>query len=285
MAKTISKDEINIGGSVFWILLIFIGFISLTFLMIQAFFQQSIITAVVAMIFLMLMVVGVLLSRLKVFDLASWGDNTLAFTIGFLLYIGLGLLGTFGAEKSIIGENFLFSTLSSQLPQLTDMIVNVFLVPIAEELVWMIGIPFVLITMMNKLGERFSIWKQGWLQIAVIIIIGSFTFAIFHQGKLVLAFIASALLFRSLLIFLVYGDKKYDIIKGVNVVAGFAVGSHMGNNLMFRGLDKVILLLNTNFFPVGLLVYAFFLVMFISAIERVLSLASGKKEKKQVNVI
>lgn len=276
MGNTISRDEINIGGSAFWILVVFLGLMSLIFLLIWSFFNNSIQGAIVSIIFTVMIISGVLLSRFKVFDLASWGDNTLAFTIGFAIYL---LAGSFFPQQSIIGDNFLFATLSTTLPQVIDLVVNVFLVPIAEELVWMVGLPFVLFTLMNQIGKKWSIFKAGWLQIAVVIIVGSVTFAIFHQGKLLLAFIAASIIFRSVLIFLVYGDQKYDIIKGVNLVAAFAVGAHMANNLVFRGFEKVWLILTNNFLPIGLIVMAFFAIMFISAIEKVISMVLGKEKK------
>jgi hypothetical protein len=277
MGRTINTDDVNIGGSAFWILLIFIGLMSLIFLLIWSFFNNSIQGAIVSIIFTIMIIAGVLLSRLKVFDLASWGDNTLSFSLGFLLYL---LAGSLFPEQSIIGDNFLFATLSTTLPQIVDLVVNVFLVPIAEELVWMIGIPFVLMTLMNQLGKKWSVFNIGWIQIFVMVVIGSLTFAIFHQGKLLLAFILASILFRSILIFLVYGDKKYDIIKGINLVAGFAVGAHIANNLVYRGIDKVWLVMMNNLLPVGLLIIAFFLVMFGSAIEKVISMFFVSNKRK-----
>jgi len=268
MGNTISREEINIGGSVFWIMLVLLGLMSLIFLLIWSFFNNSIQGATVSLIFTVMIISGVLLSRLKVFDLASWGANTFSFTLGFFLYIFIGSI--FG-QQSIIGQNYLFATLSTTLPQIIDLTVNTFLVPIAEELVWMIGLPFALITVMNEIGKRWSIWKQGWLQITILIIIGGSTFAIFHQGKLLESFVIASIVFRSTLLFLVYGEQKYNIIKGVNLVAAFSVGAHIANNLVYRGIDTVWLLITNNFWPVGMLIVVFFGVIFISAIENIIS--------------
>lgn len=281
---TINNKEINIGGSIFWIMLVLLGLMSLIFLLIWSFFNNSIQGAIVAIIFSVMIIAGVLLSRLKVFDLASWGDNTLAFTIGFLIYMVVG--GLF-SEQSIIGENYLFATLSTTLPQIIDLTINVFLVPIAEELVWMIGLPFSLLSIMNAMAKnkRLSVFGIGWVQIAIIIIIGSTTFAIFHQGKLLTVFVIASIIFRSILIFLVYGDRKYDIIKGVNLVAGFAVGAHMANNLVYRGIGNTWLIIQSNFWPVGFIIVLFFAIMFLSAIEKTVRLIAGNPEKNQADVI
>lgn len=277
MVNVISKNEINIGGSAFWIMLVLLGLMSLIFLLIWSFFNNSIQGAIVSLIFTVMIISGVLLSRLKVFDLASWGANTFSFTLGFFLYIVIGSL--FG-NQSIIGTNYLFATLSTTLPQIIDLVVNVFLVPIAEELVWMIGLPFSLITIMNMLGKRWSIWKQGWVQILVLIAICSSTFAVFHQGKLLAAFVIASIVFRSVLIFLVYGEQKYNIIKGVNLVAAFSVGAHIANNLVYRGIDNVWILIKSNFLPVGLIIVVFFAIVFFSAIENIISWFASDKKKE-----
>lgn len=272
-----NKDEINIGGSSFWILLTLVAISSLVFLLIWSFFENSIRGAVVSIIFLGMILASSILSRLKVFDFNSWGDNTLSFTIGFWLWIGVGSF--FGTQSVLsVSSNQLFATISGELPQLVDFVVNTFLVPIAEELFWIVALPFAIISMLNNAGNRVSFFKNGVLQIIITVLIGATTFAFFHVGNVAfVAFIISAMIFRTLMVVLIYGEQKYDIIKGVNLVAGFAVGAHIANNLSNFGINKAILLLQENFLPVGLIVYALMILLFLSGIERLISLIAGKK--------
>ena len=99
---------------------------------------------------------------------------------------------------------------------------------------------------------------------------------------MLLAFIISSFVFRSFLLYFVWGDQKHDIIKVVNIVAGFAIGSHMANNILFDGVQKTILVLRNNFWPVGLLVGLFFLLMFASGIEKLIRIITGNDKQTGV---
>jgi len=272
-----NRDEINIGGSSFWILLTLVAISSLVYLLIWSFFENSIRGAVVSIIFLGMILASSILSRLKVFDFSSWGDNTLSFTGGFWIWIGIA--GFFGTQSVLsVSSNQLFATISGELPQLVDFVVNTFLVPIAEELFWIVALPFAIISMLNNAGNKYEFFKNGIFQIAVTVLVGVTTFAYFHVGNVgFVSFIIAAMLFRTIMLVLVYGEQKYDILKGVNLVAGFSVGAHIANNLTNFGINKAFLLLQANFLPVGLIVYILMGFLFLSGIERLISLIAGKK--------
>lgn len=272
-----TKDDINIGGSIFWISLILISLMGLSYLMIWSFHNNSVKGAVISTIFLTMILAGVILSRMKVFDMASWGDNALSFVFGFGIWAFLGSLfqGSASTISVEIPKNYLFATIASELPVFTEMIVNNFIVPIAEELFWMIGIPFAILSIMKAIGKKYEFFNNDIFQMITIIIIASSTFAIFHIGKSFTAFIISAIIFRTILIVMVYGDYKFNIIKGVNLVAGFSVGAHIANNILDTGFQKTWLILQQSI-PVTIIIVVFFGLILYSALERIARLIMGK---------
>jgi len=270
------KEDFNIGGSIFWILLILISLMGLSYLMLWSFHNNSVRGAVIGTIFITMIISGILLSRSKVFDMSSWTDNALSFTLGFGIW---ALLGSIFSSQSTVSfslqQNHLFATIASELPIFTEMIINNFIVPISEELFWMIGIPFALISIMNQIGKRYEIFKNDFLQMGIIIVIAGSTFAAFHIGKAFIAFIIAAIIFRTILIVMVYGDYKFNFLKGINIVVGFAVGAHIANNILDTGFKKTWLVLTTNI-PVTIIILVFFGFILFSAIERVIMLVRGK---------
>jgi len=273
-----NSDEINSGGSAFWILITLISLVSLIFIMIWSYHANSAKGAILALIFFAMITASAFLSRLKVFDWSSWGDNTLSFTIGFVVWMVLGTV----SSLSVLSQNHLFASISGELPILLDFTTSVFLIPIAEEMFWMIGLPFALITIMNILGNKYAAWKTGWVQIPMLILIGSLSFAFFHVGKVFIGFVMVAIIFRSLLLFLVYGEHHYNILKKVNLVAGFALGAHIANNLVAFGLESAWLTVKSNFWFAGFFIVAFLLIMFISAIDKIFELINGNSKKDKL---
>ena len=274
-----NKEDINIGGSIFWILMVLLSLSGLAYLLIWSFHNDSVRGVVISVIFTTLIIAGILLSRMKIFDFYSWGDNALSFTLGFFAWLGLGRL--FGTQSILsVSENHLFAAIAADLPQLVEVILNVFIIPIAEEIFWMIGIPFALISVMNELGKKYPLWKNLYLQMFVIIVVASVTFAIFHVGKMFIGFMIAAIVFRTIMIVLIYGEHKFDIIKGINLVVGFAIGAHIANNMISTGIQKTYLVLQTNT-TVFIIVLVFFGVLFLSALNTILRFVLGKSKSLQ----
>lgn len=269
------KDDIDIGGSVFWIVLILIALGGLSYLLIWSFHNDSVKGVAVSVIFVTLILSGVVLSRFKIFDLASWGDNSISFFLGFFIWAGIG--GIFGSQSVLsVGQNQLFATIASELPQLIEVVMNVFIIPISEEIFWMVGIPFALIGIMNIVGKKYPVWKNPFLQIGIVVAIGATTFAIFHIGNIsFIAFIIAAMIFRTIMLVLVYGEYEWDILKGVNLVVGFSVGAHIANNLFDTGFSKTWLILSTSI-PVLIIILTLFGFIFASALIRIFRYATGK---------
>jgi len=274
MGENVHRDDINIGSSIFWISLILIALMGLTYLMIWSFHANSVKGVVVASIFMFMIIAGVILSKFKVFSLANWGDNCLSFSLGFGLWTLLGKV--FGSQSIIsVSQNYLFATIASELPQIIEVVVNNFIVPIAEELFWMIGIPFALISIMNQIGKSYSVFENEWLQMGIVIVISSVTFAGFHIGKAFTAFMIASMIFRTIMIVLVYGEHYFDLLKGFNLVVGFSVGAHIANNILDTGFAKTLLVLQGS--PVILwVIIAFFGLIFLSALNVILKFVMGK---------
>ena len=224
---------------------------------------------------------------MKVFDYASWGDNALSFTLGFWLFFLLGSIfssqSTISSVSTVVPQNYLMATLSSKLPIFVELVLNNFIIPIAEEMFWMIGLPFALFSVMDNLGkwEKIEFFKNRVFQIIVVILVCSISFAYFHIGKLLLGFIISSIIFRTILIGLVYGDMKFDIIKGVNLVAGFGVGSHMANNILDRGVANTWTVISQNSIVVTIIIVGFLGLIFITAINRILEFFFGDRKDLQ----
>ena len=272
----VEKNEISIGGSAFWILLSLIAVSTLVFLLIWSFHNNSVKGVVVGLIFISMIFASILFSRLKVFDMAGWGDNTLSMTAGFGIF---ALTGTIFGNQSVISvpQNFLFSTLASELPQMIEFTMNVFLIPIAEEMFWIVGLPFALFSVLRIFGKSINFFNNKVFQIFVVSTISSLSFAFFHVGKLFIAFIVSAIIFRTLMIVLVYAEHEFNILKGVNLVAGFAVGAHIANNMNSVGFTQSWLIIQSNFFPAGMIIIMIAIIFFGSGIERLISLLLRRK--------
>jgi len=275
MTELLDFDDINIGGSIFWILIILLGFSGLVYLLIWSLHHENIKGIAVGVIFMGMITAGILLSRLKVFDWASWGDNALSFTIGFGLWILLNSL--FGQQSVLsVSQNGLFSTIASELPQFVNLISNVFMIPIVEELFWMVGMPFALISIMKAIGKKYEIWDNPYLQTFILVIILSTTFAFFHVGKLFVPFIIASMIFRTIMVVMVYGEYEFDLLKGINLVAGFSIGAHISNNLIEYGISKAWIVLQDQL-VVTIIIVVFFGAMFLTALNRVLGFILGSR--------
>lgn len=259
--------DLSIGSSSFWIMMILVSLGGLIYLMIQAYHQESIRLAIVSLIFFAIIISGVILSGLKVFDLGGWRKNSLSFSLGFIFW---GIIGTYIKSKgmSVLPLNQLFATASSQLPIYTQFVLNTFIIPISEEMFWMIGLPFALISVMRSIGDRYEFFENAFVQLAVVVIISSVSFAIFHVGKITWAFLVASMIFRTIMIITVYGDYYFDWIKIAPIVVSFSFGSHVVNNWLVVGWASSFLILQTNLLVSGF-IFLYLAIILISGIEYV----------------
>lgn len=271
------QQEIKLGGSIFWILMILAAIVGVSYLGIWSFHNNSVQGVAISAIFFALIISGVILSRFEIFNSGTWSENAFSFTLGFSIYSLIGIFAD-SSTKSVLSitKNSLFATISSELPLFFEFIMNVFVIPIAEESFWMIGIPFATITIMNLIGERFSIFKNLVFQLIVITILTGVSFALFHVGKLLLGFLIAAFFFRAIMVWSVVGDADFDWIKGISLVPAFAVGAHIGNNWADYGFGKGMQLLTSNF-EVGVFILIFLGIIFISFINQLIIWLTHKK--------
>ena len=280
MKNESDKDRIIIGGSIFWVFIILVSLMGLSYLGIWAYQNDSVKGATISFIFFAMIITGIVLSKFEIFNIGTWSENCLSFTLGFGIWMAFGLF--MGTQSVLsVSQNQYFSAISSELPQLLDFLTTIFVIPISEELFWMIAIPFSLFTIFNLLGKKYPIFSNNILQIFLISIVSGVTFAAFHVGKLIINFLLAAYIFRTIMIVLVYGDQKYDIIKKINLVVAFSLGAHIGNNLINYGFVKGNLILFDNFAAVGWMIYLLFLVIFISGFNKLLEIIFAKKLQPQ----
>lgn len=269
----------SIGGSVFWIVLLLIAIMSLSLLGFWGYQNQNIRVITIAMMYAVMILFAIAFAYKQIFDLGSWVGNSVSFSLGFLIWIGAGTL--FGKQSFLtLSTNHLVQGIVGVLPQFIENILQVILVPIAEELFWMFGLSFGLFTILNIMGKKNKIFKNSFLQLSIIAVIGGLTFAIFHIGSWALtSFLIGAFIFRAVMIVFVYGEQKYDWVRKITFLPSFAIGSHIANNLIQTGIGNFFVVINSNFFPFGLIIYLFFGIIFISAIIGMVEWFGKKSEE------
>lgn len=274
----LTNKEISIGSSIFWILLALILVVGLTFLSIWSFHNDSIKGIVIAFIFFAMAVSGILFSKFEIFNMGTWSENCISFVAGFGIWsIFSGILGT----QSIlsVSKNYLFATISGELPQVIDVTMNAFIVPIAEEMFWMFAIPYALISIMNQIGKKYDWANNSIIQILVVAVMASLSFAMFHVGKEALTvFLISAIIFRSIMIFIVFGESKFDYLQKFNLVASFSVGAHIANNLLQGGFKIAMTVIQTE--PIIYwTIIGFALLMIATVLNKLFSYFFNKSDK------
>lgn len=260
------KSDYNIGDSVFWILIVLMVLSGMSYLGIWSYHNNSIQGALLSSMFFAMIISGIVLSRFQIFDMGTWGENTFSFMLGFGLWM---LIGSFFGTQSVlsVSQNQLYSTIAGELPELLNFVMNVIVIPISEEIFWMIALPFGLFSIMHTIGKKVDWINNAWFQIFVVCIVGGITFGIFHVSNFFLPFLISAFIFRSTLVILVWGDKMTDWIKPVKLIVAFAVGGHIANNMFAYGLQRSWFIITNYFASIGWMILTLFLVIFISAIN------------------
>lgn len=280
-----NNEPKSIGGSVFWILIVLASIMSLSVLGFWGYQNQNIRVITISVMYAIMILFSIVfsiafsLTKKDTFHLGTWRGNAISFSLGFIIWL---LAGTFFGKQSFISlsTNHLLKDVVGVLPQFIEYIVQVILVPIAEELFWMFGIAFALFTILNIMGKRNKIFKNPLLQLVIIAVFGGVTFALFHIGNLALtSFLIGAFIFRAVMIVFVYGEQKYDWIKGITLLPSFAIGSHIANNLIQTGMSQFFVVVNSNFFPLGLAIYLFFVTIFLSAIIGIVDYFGKKSEE------
>jgi len=268
-------------GSVLWISFILLSISGLFYLGLWSVQNDSIIALAISVLFAIAILFGIVISKFEVLKSElDFTKSCASFTMGFFLYVIIGGLIKVSQGKSFLysvfskfslQENFLFSTLSGDLPIFWDRFVNTFTIPVAEELFWMIGLPIGIIWTMNILSKtgRLSFLANKFLQLMVILLIAGVTFAIFHVGNAgFIAFLIGSFIFRSILILFVYGDSLLDIFPFMDVLTTFALGAHIANNIMAKGLMNWLIIMYSEIFGKFIIVFML-IILGIGLVESV----------------
>jgi hypothetical protein len=275
-----AESTSNIGKSIFFLMSSILAIGGLIFLMIEAFHSNNIQEAIIALIFISMILAGILLAlatqNFDILNFGTFGSATLSFVFGAIIWL---FIGKFGAGSVLsVSNNALFSQISSQLPINLEFVLQTFVIPFAEEMFWMIGIPVVLISICILIGKSGKNWftnlfGQFWFQIVLTSIIAGVTFAIFHVGKYIVSFIIAAILFRVILTSAVFASKDYGLLAKVGALAvSFSFGSHVGNNWANFGFNNGLNLMFQNFSNIGWIVLAFLLIIIFGAIYQISTL-------------
>jgi hypothetical protein len=263
MAESPQND---LGSSAFWILVTVLFGSGLIYLGIYSLQNDLLRGAIITLVIALLVLGSWILSKGAAFSSGGWGDNALAFTAGFIPWVFIAQ-----QQNSVlsISENGLFASISGELPASIDFIIGSFVVPIAEEMFWMFGLPVSLLALLTIASKRFPVLKNFVLQLLIITIIGALSFAFFHVAQSTFtAFIIAAIIFRTIMLVAVLGDSARNIIPFIALTPAFALGAHIGNNWGNYGfVDGLNVLFSTGF--VGVAIIGILLVVFLSALNKI----------------
>jgi hypothetical protein len=272
-----AESTSNIGKSIFFLMTSILAIGGLIFLMIEAFHSNNVQEAIIALIFISMIIAGLILAiatqNFNILDFGSFGAASLSFVFGAIIWL---FIGKFGAGSVLsVSQNALFSQISSQLPLNLEFVLQTFVIPFAEEMFWMVAIPVVLISICILIGKNQKAWYtkifgQAWFQILLVSIIAGITFAIFHVGKYIISFIIAAILFRVILTSAVFASKDYGLLAKIGaLVVSFSFGAHVGNNWASFGFTDGLNLMFQNFSSIGWIVLGFLALIIGGAIYQI----------------
>jgi len=273
-------DE-KIPGNVFWIYFTLLSIIGLTYLAIWSFHNENLKGLAIALIFSVMLIFSSVLSRGEIFRLkGGFRKNAFFFVLAFVIWgsvvafkkIQLQAGQTFSLLSTVTpARNVLFAEISNELPKFWQFYIDQINNPFIEECFFLIGIPFGIIWILKLLSEE----KEGleWLahpitETLIILVVAAATFAVFHVGSFILVFVISAVLFRTIIIIIYWGDELMDILPNYTVIASAGVGMHMANNWLDFGFFKGIEVLASS--PFGIIVLVSLGLIVIAAIDFVI---------------
>jgi hypothetical protein len=271
----------TIGDRIFWGSAIALSLLGLIYLSVFSLVNKNLLTGILAIVFTGMWAGGLGLGFFvgKDYDILDYGTlygNVLMFFIGFVFYVGINVFSldvTGSLSVFSLSSTQFYSTVAAEIPANIDFIMTVFIIPIVEELLWIFGIPAALLTLMNSLKGKFKpfgfdVFANPFVQLAVVVIVGGYTFAIFHVGKVALTFfVISAIVFRSIFLISVYSDWAFDVIKKFEITPALALGAHIGNNLASFGIGKAWNLIVTYISTSGWIIIAVGSIMVLILID------------------
>jgi len=238
------------GTSPYWLLLTIISVIGLPYLAISGISFEYAMVFVILFAFTMIVELSTIVKMWGDVNIRDYtADSMEASAFGYL--VGAGLFFLLGSIAGFsIGPTNLFTVASGTMPDFWYWFLNVFMAGFIEEAFWLLTIPITLWMVMSAFEKHAKILKNSYLKLSIIILISSVSFALFHvsQGGNI-PFIISAIIFRSIFVFLYWGDMKINIIPLTAIPASFMVGAHQMNNwLAITGFSGGMSLMFNNLF-------------------------------------
>lgn len=276
------KKEENIGALAFWFIIIAMALIPLLWLQVWGYQNINMRAFVVGSLFVSFIVLTFAFDFSKHFYPAgsTFTENCLSFAIGIVFGT---LFGALSAQSIFtlftVSQQYLLSEITAQLPLFWSTFANTVGAPVAEELLFLVSIPAILFVIVGFVSTRFKLLSNPLLQVAIVAGVVGPLFAFFHVGNVALmGFIISAIFFRILMIGMVHGDMKSDIVPLIALIPSFAIGYHMANNVMAAGgWSQFVYIMQLEAFGwIALLVIFLFMIGGILGAVNLL----GKKKKK-----
>ena len=199
------------------------------------------IVAVSTMLLFLAMYGMLFLDKFKVTDL-SFGAQGVGYYAGALLTMALFGIGK--SSQSIqqtfsfleYGTMHLMTSIRGDLTVFEEMWVTTVGIVAAEELMFLIGLPlsgFMILDSIARSSKNLKFLSHPLVQILLVILPVSLMFAYIHVGMTAsIAFFMTAVIFRAVLIFVVYSDMRLNLIPIAMVVPAFAIGVHRFWNIM-----------------------------------------------------
>ena len=191
--------------------------------------------------------------------------SAMGLVAGMLVWTGLlALQSRFASGMSLtFPAQTIFSAIVGQIPPFYNfMMVNIWS-PVIEEMFFGIAIPVLVIVIFNAMSKSFPLLGNKIIQIVTILFLASTTFAYFHTSATTGAFFIAAMMFRTVHILLLHGDRLFDLIPKISISFAFIVGAHIANNLYVYGLKAAYALLMSE--PEGQVTLLIFGVMLVMA--------------------
>jgi len=231
------------GGQVFSMVHLFVFVTPLLWLLVWGFQELNFRAFAAAGIFIIfvLMAIAAGLMSLMSESRATYGGTAFSMWIGMLLAAMVGMM----SGQRVVGSLFsaftidraeIFSTFEAQLPTFWRWYTTNIGAPYSEEALFLLFIPVMLLGILTYASRDIGVLKSDLAKVAVMIMITAPLFAYFHVGNIgLVSFAIAAIIFRSLLIASVWGDRLGDWIPSFTATFFFAVGYHIMNNVISTG--------------------------------------------------
>lgn len=266
----------------FYVPLFIVGFLATVRFAIQSGFYESALGVGLALGFAMMGIGGFVLLPMYLFakggtggkDITGNKTNFSHHLHGFVL-IGCGIaffisiVNIFAPGFSIIATPFqtgtLLSTATENLATFDRHLANTVMAPLMETFVFVGHFLFawILVTVLGKIVGMGNTMKNVML-IIFYIIFSSITFYYFHVGLVgVTSFLISVVIYRSLMGFLIFGDKLFNIVPFMTIAIAAEFGFHWVGNIQntIGFIEWFRIMLTDTFGTIAVGVFVFYILL------------------------